>query len=52
MKVWRWPILVAGLTTLGLISALLGEGGAWWSVSWITLSTPLLIIFYCIMRSR
>lgn len=41
---WGWPIILAGLTLFGLLSALLGEGGIWWWMSWIALSVPLLVI--------
>ena len=41
---WRWPILLAVVTLVGLLSALLGEGGVWWWLSWAALSTPLLVI--------
>ena len=32
--IWRWPLVLAGLTLFGLLSALLGEGGVWWVLSW------------------
>lgn len=51
MKCWRWPTLLAALTVAGLLSALLGEGGAFWLVSWIALSIPLLAIALAILRS-
>jgi hypothetical protein len=35
--VWRWPLVLAGLTLFGLLSALLGEGGVWWVLSWAAL---------------
>jgi len=43
---WRWPLVLAGLTLFGLLSALLGEGGAWWVLSWIALAAPLLTILF------
>ena len=51
MKVWRWPMLLAVLTVVGLLSALLGEGGPFWFVSWIALSLPLLAIVLAVLRS-
>ena len=51
MKVWRWPTLLAALTVIGLLSALLGEGGPFWFVSWIALSIPLLAIALAVLRS-
>ncbi len=41
---WRWPIMIAVLTAFGLLSALLGEGGVWWWLSWAALSVPLVVI--------
>lgn len=41
---WGWPIGLAVLTMLGLFSALIGESGVWWWLSWAALSVPLLII--------
>ncbi len=37
IRVWRWPVLMAGLSLFGLLSALLGQGGVWWILSWIAL---------------
>jgi hypothetical protein len=51
-RVWRWPLGLAVLTLLGLLSALLGEGGAWWVLSWLALATPLLVIVFCVAKSK
>ncbi|MCH8686256.1 hypothetical protein [Pedomonas mirosovicensis] len=40
---WTWPIALAALTIVGLVAALLGEGGLWWPASWIALSLPLIV---------
>ncbi|WP_421999617.1 hypothetical protein [Reyranella sp.] len=45
--VWRWPTALAAVTSFGLLSALLGEGGVWWGLSWAALSMPLLVIGWC-----
>jgi hypothetical protein len=50
--VWRWPAFLAALTIFGLLSALLGEGGVWWGLSWATLAVPLLVIAICLTRKR
>jgi hypothetical protein len=42
----------AVLTIVGLLSALLGQGGAWWALSWITLTLPLVVILVCWQRRR
>lgn len=49
-RVWRWPVVLALLTLFGLLSALLGQGGIWWVLSWITLAIPLVLIVYFITR--
>ncbi len=41
---WSLPLALAVLTTFGLLSALLGEGGVWWWLSWFALAMPLLVI--------
>lgn len=40
---WRWPIVLGVLTLGGLVTALLGEGGAWWVASWLVLAAPLAV---------
>ncbi|UVO51397.1 hypothetical protein M0208_13120 [Sphingomonas sp. SUN019] len=49
---WRWPIVLAVLTTLGLIAALIGEGGVWWPASWIALGVPLVLAGWHMWRPR
>ena len=39
LAVWGWPVALALLTALGLLSALLGDG-AWDAASWIALGIP------------
>lgn len=41
---WGWPIALAVLTCLGLLSALIGEAGGWRAFSWIALAMPCLMI--------
>jgi dolichyl-phosphate-mannose--protein O-mannosyl transferase len=50
--IWSWPALLAALTLFGLSSALLGQGGVWWVLSWLALAVPLLVIGICIHRRR
>jgi hypothetical protein len=45
-------LLLAVLTLFGLLSALLGEGGLWWGLSWAALASPLLAIIVFLARSR
>jgi len=49
---WGWPIGLALLTLFGLLSALIGEGGIWWWMSWVTLAMPLLVITHHLRRAR
>ena len=48
--VWRWPLLLAAATLLGLGAALLGEGGVWWGLSWTALVFPLAVMAFCMLR--
>ena len=50
MRLWGWPLALATLTVLGLLSALLGQGGIWWILSWIALAIPLATISYHLRR--
>ncbi len=51
-EIWRWPSLLAGLTMFGLVSALLGQGGVWWVLSWVALATPLVVTAGFMIGSR
>jgi len=42
-KTWEMPILLAVLTTIGLLLAIMGTG-IWHILSWIVLSIPLYIM--------
>ena len=48
--VWRWPLVLAAVTSVGLLSALLGEGGVWWGLSWVALTIPLAVLVFCVVR--
>jgi len=47
-RIWRWPALLAMLIIFGLLSALLGQGGIWWALSWIALAIPLGLFVRCL----
>lgn len=49
-QIWRWPSVIAALSTFGLLSALLGQGGIWWALSWVALAIPLLVSVWCSMK--
>jgi hypothetical protein len=50
-QIWRWPFVLAALIVFGLLSALLGQGGIWWGLSWIALAIPLLVVAACLGRA-
>jgi hypothetical protein len=50
-RVWRWPLVLAVLTVFGLLSALLGQGGIWWGLSWGALAMPILVVAACVGRA-
>jgi hypothetical protein len=49
--VFRTPLLLGALTTIGLISALVADG-IWDAVSWVGLGAPVVLVGYLIMRQR
>ena len=48
-EIFRAPMIVALVTMLGLLSALLGDG-LWDAASWIMLLLPILMVAYCHWR--
>ena len=51
MQIWGAPLLLAVLTTVGLVSALLGDG-IWDAVSAVTLGIPVLVgAWYSLRRT-
>lgn len=50
-QIFYLPALFAAITTIGLLSALLGDG-AWDALSWVTLACPIVATIYYIVRSR
>lgn len=42
-KIYRWPLVMLGITFAGLLFALFGDG-AWDAISWILLAIPLGVI--------
>jgi hypothetical protein len=39
--IWKFPVLLGALTLFGLLAALIGAGGGWHILAWITLIIPL-----------
>jgi hypothetical protein len=49
LKLWGMPVLLGLLTTVGLVSALLGDG-IWDLVSAFALGAPVLAGAWCALR--
>jgi hypothetical protein len=51
-RIFAVPAIVAVLSGIGLVSALIGDG--WWDIaSWLTLTLPVVLyLFYVELRSR
>ena len=50
-RIWRWPLLLALLSLLGLLAALLGDG-AWNVVSWLCLGALPMVMVLAPLRRR
>jgi hypothetical protein len=50
-RVYGWPLGLAVLSMVGLLSALLGDG-AWDAFSWIALGIPLAVILWREFQAR
>lgn len=51
-EIFRMPLLIGGMSTVGLASALLGDG-IWDGLSWVALGVPVaLAIFYWMRRAH
>jgi len=44
-EIFGWPVVLAAVTALGLVSALLGDG-VWDVASWLTLGAPLAALLH------
>jgi hypothetical protein len=51
MKVWGMPTLLAVLSGVGLIVALVGDA-VWDAVGWATLGTPVAVLTWHALRPR
>lgn len=50
-QIFAAPLVIAIVSTVGLISALVGDG--WWdAVSWVALGLPVLLYLLYIWRRR
>jgi hypothetical protein len=50
-QIFMIPLVLGVLSTMGLISALVGDG-IWDGVSWITLGIPILLCVYFFLKPR
>jgi hypothetical protein len=49
LKIWGVPVLMAILSMVGLLSALIGDG-PWDGLSWIALGIPVIVICWFFAR--
>jgi hypothetical protein len=50
-QIFAMPIVIGILSTVGLISALVGDG--WWDgLSWVALLLPVLLYLFFTLRKR
>jgi hypothetical protein len=48
-QIFALPIMIGILSTVGLLAALVGDG--WWDgLSWASLSLPVLLYFFFMIR--
>jgi hypothetical protein len=50
-QIWGAPIVIGVVSAVGLISALLGDGG-WDVLSWFALGAPVTVIIWYVYASR
>ena len=50
-SVWGWPVVLALLSSIGLLSALLGDG-VWDWISWMGLGVPALLCVVLGLRGQ
>jgi hypothetical protein len=50
-QIFGIPLLMALLSAIGLVSALVGDG-IWDSVSWAALLIPILLCGYCLLQAQ
>lgn len=48
-QIFLIPAIIAVITAIGLVSALLGDG-VWDAVSWVALGLPIVVLGYCLLR--
>ncbi|MBX3479339.1 MAG: hypothetical protein KF842_02995 [Caulobacter sp.] len=51
LKIFGWPILLALVSLIGLVAALIGDG-AWDGLSWLCLAAPLAVLVWVLLTRR
>lgn len=51
-RIWAWPAGLVAAIVFGIFSALLGQGGIWWPLTWAALALPLLVVAGAWLRAR
>lgn len=49
LRLWGWPVALALLSAVGLLSALVGDG-AWDALSWFALGLPVVVVAWYALR--
>ena len=50
-QIFAAPIVVGALSIVGLLAALIGDG--WWdAVSWLSLTLPILLYLFFVVRRK
>jgi hypothetical protein len=50
-QIFAAPMVVGALSVIGLVAALIGDG--WWDVvSWLSLTLPILLYLFFVVRRR
>lgn len=50
-RVWAIPLTLGGVTTIGLVAALLGVG-VFRALAWGALTTPIVVVAICLRKNR
>ena len=51
LQIFAWPLVIGALSTIGLVSALVGDD-IWDAVSWLTLLIPIVLYGFFTARRR
>lgn len=51
LKIFGWPLLLALVSAVGLVAALIGDG-VWDGLSWLCLAAPLGVLAWVLVARR